>query len=1004
VDNNQAMEKLGLTAEQFTQENIKSAYSKLKHELEEKLKEAPTEGLLQKYATRLKEIEEAHNILLSSNKTVPFIDLSASMLSDLPSDRPSYTNLGHTRLGDQLDQSVALSIGRLLANRYEIRGLIDIGGMGAVYSAYDRNKDQEIAIKVLLPRLLGNPEARQRFINEAKIATSLAHPGILNVFDIQNDGNLSFITMEKLEGCSLRAAMKIRKISGKPWTVKEICAMGTQLCEALSFAHDSTIHRDIKPENIWLCNTGRIKIMDFGIARLLSNEQLTSSSLALGTAYYMAPEQIQNAKNIDHRADQYSLGVVLYELLTEHLPSGRFKAPKALRKEIPQGLSNAIMHALGSHPEDRFPDMVAFGTRLKKYQEDIFTKFHLNIVIPATIIAILLLTSPFWIKAVKLFIFPIDLKLKESVTKNISELSTIHDILEKTKDEYNPEQKKVLQQFQDLFKKAQSLQKDDKFQEADKMLKEKIKSILLGVDEVLRELSNKYQIDCQDKQFVISKDFNDLKKNMQESKSNQQQQKNKDLLDTFDKYYNADIKYKAEVDFRDGMTALKEKKYSDSLTYLKKSMESYEAFFSHYDSARDIIMLRYDFNLSSQLTNYKKKYPFIDKSFYQKFEYREAELSRISDKETENTGQKISDIRSDLNQAEKLASQYLNVMSSINNLKVPSEFSKRQNDLLDQLKKAKSQIEQHAFQKAVEICNSVEQARVKLIKEFLKQELSSINDHIKKSELLSSFTLLLRFDSTWSYYFQSTNFSEYKQLYDNLWKAVKKHDMPIGKTNITLIYLPGKTFNMGSPDTEMDREAHEGPVHPVKLDGFWISQFEITQEQYKKIMGSNPSRTNISQNPVENISWYDAKKFCEALSKKTSQYFRLPTEAEWEYACRAGNDEAYHWGEQWNSSKALADNTRKTPTIAGSYPPNKPGLYDMEGNVWEWCEDWYAEKYYLDSPKQNPKGPDEGFARVIRGGSFSSSHSSCRSAARDFQDPGHRASNLGFRIVCLPIK
>ncbi len=224
---------------------------------------------------------------------------------------------------------------------------------------------------------------------------------------------------------------------------------------------------------------------------------------------------------------------------------------------------------------------------------------------------------------------------------------------------------------------------------------------------------------------------------------------------------------------------------------------------------------------------------------------------------------------------------------------------------------------------------------------------------------------------------------------------------------LEMVYVRGGTFQMGSPDSERDRESNEGPVHPVELDGFWMGKFEVTQEQYESIMRSNPSHFKGSKNPVERVSWNDAKSFCDKLSQKTGQTFRLPTEAEWEYACRAGSSTAYCFGDDVSQLADYAwyvsNSGRRTHPVGGKRP-NAWGLYDMHGNVCEWCGDWYASDYYENSPSKNPTGPASGNGRMLRGGGWDFIPCLCRSAFRSGTDPSYTLyGRFGFRVVGLSL-
>jgi formylglycine-generating enzyme required for sulfatase activity len=177
--------------------------------------------------------------------------------------------------------------------------------------------------------------------------------------------------------------------------------------------------------------------------------------------------------------------------------------------------------------------------------------------------------------------------------------------------------------------------------------------------------------------------------------------------------------------------------------------------------------------------------------------------------------------------------------------------------------------------------------------------------------------------------------------------------------------------------------------------------YEVTQEQYEAVMGKNPSHFKGAPNPVETVSWEEAKEFCEALSKKTGRNVRLPTEAEWEYACRAGSRTRFAFGEDDGKCGNYAWYTKNSDDKAhsvGQKKANDWGLYDMHGNVWEWCSDWYAESY-ANAKHSDPQGPESGSDRVLRGGSFNCQTQLCRSAMRFWFAPNTRFKDVGFRVA-----
>lgn len=279
------------------------------------------------------------------------------------------------------------------------------------------------------------------------------------------------------------------------------------------------------------------------------------------------------------------------------------------------------------------------------------------------------------------------------------------------------------------------------------------------------------------------------------------------------------------------------------------------------------------------------------------------------------------------------------------------------------------------------------------------------------------------------------------------WKACPFCGLPFGEVaaqeprpgeetdigGVRLVYIPPGEFMMGTPSTARDRESDEGPLHRVRVTkGFYMAKYLVTQSLYESVVGQNPSFFKSGNRPVEAVTWHSATDFCEQLSKRPGAEFRLPTEAEWEYSCRAGTTTPYHFGDSkskmsdyaWyhipeygTSSRGSGAYLGSPATIArgstdsseaprhvtcpvGEKKPNAWGLYDMYGNVTEWCLDWYDDGYYAHSPIDDPGGPSSGTKRVVRGGLRLGYWRSPRSAIRGCLPPEHSRDFLGFRVRC----
>jgi uncharacterized protein (TIGR02996 family) len=252
----------------------------------------------------------------------------------------------------------------------------------------------------------------------------------------------------------------------------------------------------------------------------------------------------------------------------------------------------------------------------------------------------------------------------------------------------------------------------------------------------------------------------------------------------------------------------------------------------------------------------------------------------------------------------------------------------------------------------------------------------------------------------------------------------------VNSLGVRLALVPAGKFLMGSPPEESGRDDDEGPVHEVEITRpFYLGVFPITQEQFERVTGGNPSafarrgrsarsvgRLSTRTFPVECVSWREASDFCRELSSwpeeaRAGRRYRLPTEAEWEYACRAAGTSSapFHLGRSLCSTQANFDGgfpyeaqrgpyLRRT-SAAGSYPPNALGLFDLHGNIWEWCSDWYEADYYTRSPPADPTGPAQGEQRVLRGGAWFFRGVMCRSARRYQCGPREAGDIFGFRVA-----
>jgi tetratricopeptide (TPR) repeat protein len=261
--------------------------------------------------------------------------------------------------------ALRITLGRVLAERYEVRTPLGTGTTGQVYAALDRLRKEEISLKVFFPHLLADPKVRECFLNDARAAGRLAHRNIMRVFGAERTTELTFLSMELLKGRSLRAAIDRRRQTAERFSVEAVQRIAEAVCAALAYAHPECVHGEPTPENIWLCEDNKtVKLMGFGMVQLLRSGEL-NSEMKMRTACYLAPERLKGGK-ADHRADQYTVGVVLYELLTGKLPvaEAALEAPHEVRRIVPEPMSRAVIRALEARPKARHADMAALGRAL----------------------------------------------------------------------------------------------------------------------------------------------------------------------------------------------------------------------------------------------------------------------------------------------------------------------------------------------------------------------------------------------------------------------------------------------------------------------------------------------------------------------------------------------------------------------------------------------------------------------------------------------------------------
>ena len=255
-----------------------------------------------------------------------------------------------------------------------------------------------------------------------------------------------------------------------------------------------------------------------------------------------------------------------------------------------------------------------------------------------------------------------------------------------------------------------------------------------------------------------------------------------------------------------------------------------------------------------------------------------------------------------------------------------------------------------------------------------------------------------------NYYKVSAVNDDFESIFSNVVfvKAIISKSFNVNGVTFKMVYVSGGTFQMGATSEQGgDANDREKPVHSVTLSDYWIGETEVTQALWQAVMGWNLSYFSGRQRPVEKVSWDDCQEFISKLNKLTGQTFRLPKEAEWEFAARGGNKAAsqtkYAGSDNIDDVAWYSGNIGSSTQDVATKAPNALGLYDMSGNVWEWCQDWYGD--YSSGSQTNPTGPTSGSFRVIRGGSWNCNARYCRVSYRNEYYPPFSLNDLGFRLA-----
>ncbi len=910
MNNEQFLKVLGLTVSALPSD-IKVAFTSKLAELQEKINSVPTDALKQKFQTLVDDLNQA-NVQFTQATSKASSPLSQTKMADLPG------------MGEAAATTQKIEAGSTLSNgRYEIKEFIAQGGMGAVYRAQDNNTQQDVVIKIMLPALVASTSAKERFLTEAKLSQKLSHPNIVNVYDVQQDGELVFMSMELLEGQDLRSFIESHHASRQEIEVEETLEIVNSICDALSYAHKHTVHRDIKPENIFLTEDGEVKLMDFGIARVMSSSQHTQTGAAMGTAYYMAPEQIKGRGNVDGRADQYALGVLLYEMLSGEVPTGRIEPLAKTRKGIPAGLSKAVDVALSPKADDRFADMQTFKEAINK-------------------------------KGGGMPALPIKtIGIAAAVVLGIGLVGTIFSSVDFSG--LVPESAEVVAQRKAEVAKLQG----------------EIKTYKRRLDNGRRNLDT---------------DIRDAKReNSRKLKAFERWQQ---LTENY--IFNGSALTDLEGELSMGESLLREKSFAPANDTLTKVRDGYKSLWENFNAAEKLYTAERANKLArNKWVGYKQ-----NKNLPSPTEVKQAKQSEIKAKQAMSDSSFLIALQ-DMQQAKQYWNSAVLIDKQLTKtiritLKSKNKWLKRKNN--------------YRLKNPTQVLQA-EQSESDASSQQRDGDFSQALLHWRQAtkHWQAAYNAVENEVATISTQRANALAERKRQVAAERKRKAAAYLTPlIRQAKPKMVVIPSGSFYMGSKVL-----GREEPIHRVRIGSFKMSETEITFTHWDacvKAKGCDYNQYDIDLGlgnyPVTGVGYTDiTQQFIPWLNKVTGKRFRLPTEAEWEYACKAGSTSEYCGSNSIDNVGWYHRNSNSAPHPVRQKQANAFGLYDMSGNVFEWTQDCWNKNYYGAPSNGEAWLSGNCVRRVIRGGSWDYLSRDLRSTYRYWRNDTDSLSNLGFRLA-----
>jgi len=949
--------------------------------------------------------------------------------------------------------------------RYKVLQLLGKGGMGAVYRGRDPNLKRLVAIKTLRSELAANDDFIARFRREAQLAAQFRSPHVVHVYDQGREGTVEYIVMDFVEGEDL-ADVLARE--GK-LEEKRACAICADVVRALQEAQKhSIIHRDIKPQNIMLeAEDGTVKLADLGIGKQVTaagdsedSKQLSLTVGAIGTPPYMSPEQAMGETDVDFRSDIFSLGATLFHLVCGRLAyEGKTPQmimmkvahdpppdPCAANRDLSRGMVSVIRKMMAKDVAHRYQSLDALLSDLENVAQGIPRTVVAEEPAPvqeqepqphrpttrplpappprrgwqmAAVVAVVLVLAG---GALAWYLS------RREPTVTSAKPRTSRDTLRKAEEVHERVPQAARPGPATLANEAGGPLAPGP--PSGWTFKKKTVTVATPEGDIEKQIT--YYTNTIGMVFVgiPAGDF------MMGSENGYDDEKPVHRVSISNSFYIG----AQEVTNGQYQRFVAEAGYDGSGDADGDYLRHHRDWSNYSSPERDYPVVCVSWKNARKFCEWLSKKEGVTYRLPTEAEWEYACRAGSATRyywgdearddcawHLSNNGRRTHPVGQKQPNAFGLCDMSGNVWEWCQSLHKPYPY--RPDDVRENLHSGGTRVRRggSCFNSDIRSANrNFDFPRYATYTAYhlgFRTVVSlpgvrSAPQPARRSEAADVRPAKMEVKADGQV---GPGLPAWAKVSQAQIEAAKRDGVPVAKeidlgdgVTLKMVYIPAGEFLMGSPPGEEGRYEDEGPQHRVTLTrGFFMGIDEITQAQWQTVMRSDPARFKGDDRPVEQVNWYDCQNFIKKLNAGAMGPFRLPTEAEWEYACRAGATTPFHFGETISTDQANYNgqqpygNGRKgirrgSTTPAGTFPPNAWGLYDMHGNVNEWCQDWYGEDYYASSPAADPQGPEAGTSRVLRDGAWNSPPRDCRSAGRGRWPPDGRVvsfGELGFRVA-----